>query len=87
MKQPTKQQLQSLKNIKVRSDIKSFKIVNIFEDDHCQCADVLINGIPLEFMWYDSVGFLEYWDESDRAFKLLLECIPHAVDTTIENQE
>jgi hypothetical protein len=87
MKQTYQQQLQSLKNIKVRSDIRSLEILNIFEDDHCQCAEARINGIPLEFMWYDSIGFLEYWDESDRAFKLLLECIPHAVDTTLENQE
>ena len=39
MKQPTKQQLQSLKNIKVRSDIKPFKIVNIFEVEHGQYGE------------------------------------------------
>jgi len=70
---------QQLLNIKSPSDIKSFEVVDIYEDDNAQCADVIINGIPIEFLWYDEVGFVSYWNESKKAFDALLEAIDYSV--------
>lgn len=70
---------QQLLNIKSPSDIKSFEVVDIYEDDNAQCADVIINGIPIEFLWYDNVGFVSYWNESKKAFDALLEAIEYSV--------
>ena len=70
---------QQLLNIKSPSDIKSFEVTDIYEDDNAQCADVIINGIPIEFLWSDNVGFVSYWNESKKAFDTLLEAIDHSV--------
>ena len=64
-----------LLNIETRSDVKSLEVLKIYEDDHLQCADVIINDVPVQFLWYDDIGFLEYWDESDRAFKALKDSL------------
>ena len=69
----------SLLNIKNKKDIKSFEVTSIYEDDHLQCADCIINGIDVEFLWFDNVGFVEYWNESKKAFNDLKEAIKTSV--------
>lgn len=76
----------TLKAIKERADIKSLEILKEYEDDHQMCADVKINGIQVEFLWYDTLGFLEYWDESDRAFKKLVECLAYEIQRAEEEE-
>lgn len=71
--------INTLKNIKTVDDIKTFKY-EFFDDDHLQCANCIINGIPIDFMWYDEVGFCEYWDESPKAFLKLLYAIERAIE-------
>ena len=69
----------SLLNIKNKKDIKSFEVTAIYEDDHQQCAECIINGIAVEFLWYDNVGFVDYWNESKKAFNDLKEAIKHSI--------
>jgi hypothetical protein len=80
-----KNTIQDLKNIQTPQDIKSFEVLDIFEDDNAQCASCKINGVAIEFLWYDSVGFVEYWNESKKAFKQLLDAINHSVDMATED--
>ncbi len=67
--------LKKLTEINTAADIKSFEVRDEYEDDHQQCAEVTINGIDCEFMWYDNVGFIHYWDESNKAFDALKQAI------------
>ena len=71
--------VKDLLKIKTCEDIKALVIEDEYEDDHLQCADVIINGVPIEFNWYDNLGFLLYWDESPRAFEDLLNAIETSV--------
>ena len=80
----TKQQIKQLAQIKTIQDIKSLDITNEYVDDHEQCADVEINGIAVEFLWYDNLGFLEYYDESAKAAAKLLKSIRFIVFDAIE---
>ena len=79
-KETPKPKMKDLLNIQNRSDIKSFEILERYEDDHLQCSLVLINGIKIGFQYYDELGFLDYYDESDRAFNNLKEAIKTSVD-------
>jgi len=78
-------QIKTLLSIATPSDITSFVINDIYVDDHAQCADVVINGVPIEFLWYDNVGFVEYWNESKKAFDKLINAINTAVVMTLED--
>lgn len=81
----TNEQIANLLSIKQPSDITSFVIEDIYEDDHQMCADVVINGVRVEFLWYDNVGFVEYWGESKKAFDKLVGAIKAAVNMAIED--
>ena len=80
----THQQIKQLAQIKTIQDIKSLDVTNEYEDDHQQCADVEINGIAIEFLWYDNLGFLEYYDESAKAAAKLLKSIQFIIYNAIE---
>jgi len=77
--------IKPLTKIKNKSDIKSFKVIDEYEDDHQQCALVKINGIKMEMMWYDELGFLQYWNESPKALKRLIKAIQHCCLVAMEN--
>jgi hypothetical protein len=81
----TIEQIKNLLSIATPADITSFVINDIYEDDHAQCADVVINGVPLEFLWFDNVGFIDYWNESPKAFDKLLSAITAAVTMVLES--
>lgn len=81
----TIEQIKNLLSIATPADITSFVINDIYEDDHAQCADVVINGTPLEFLWYDNVGFIDYWNESKKAFDKLRSAIDGAVTMVLES--
>ena len=84
MKEINYSDLKSLFNIQTPADIKSFEVRDEYEDDHQQCAEVTINGIDCEFMWYDSVGFIHYWEESNKAFNELRRAIAVFVQQKVE---
>jgi hypothetical protein len=84
MKEIKYSDLKSLFNIQTPADIKSFEIIDEYEDDHQQCAEVTINGINCDFMWHDSVGFIHYWGESKKAFKKLKGGIVAYVQQQVE---
>lgn len=84
MKEINYSDLWSLFRINTREDIKSFEVRDEYEDDHQQCAEVTINGIDCEFMWYDSVGFIHYWEESNKAFNELQSGIVAYVQQQVE---
>lgn len=80
----TKQQIEQLLQIKSVDDIRSVEIENEYTDDHQHCADVKINDIDLEMLWYDDLGFLKYWDESPKALKRLIRAIRHCCFVAME---
>ena len=80
-----KNEIKALLQIKSAKDIKSVIIEDEYEDDHQQCAMVKINGIEMEMMWYDELGFLHYWNESPKAFKRLIKAIQHCCLEAMEN--
>ena len=80
----TNEQIAAVISIREPSDITSFKVENVYEDDHAMCADVVINGTPLEFLWYDNVGFIEYWKESPKAMNHLVNAIMAAIQMKLD---
>ena len=75
-----KAELQVLKAIASLDDIKTVKIVNIFEDDHLMCADTKVNGIDIGFYYCDTLGFLDYWDDSSRAKQDLFAALQNSIE-------
>lgn len=69
--------IETLMKIKTADDIKTVEVLNYFTDDHQQCATVEVNGAKIEFLWYDNLGFLEYWKDSAKAAKDLVDNIKH----------
>jgi hypothetical protein len=80
-------QIKKLLKIKNRSDIKSFEILDEYEDDHLPCAECKINGIEIAFMWYDNLGALYYWKDSDSAFNDLKTYIKNEFDMAVDFEE
>jgi hypothetical protein len=78
------EQIKNLLSIVTPADITSFVVNDIYEDDHLQCVDVVINGTPLEFLWYDNVGFINYWNESKKAMNELVGAIHAAVQMKLD---
>jgi len=74
-----------LSKIQKREDIKSFKIIEQLIDDNLQCAVVEINGIEIEFNYYDDLGFLTYYHDSDTAFNDLKESIKNSIEIHKDN--
>lgn len=81
----TNEQIAAVISIREPSDITSFVIKSVYEDDHAQCADVVINGTRLEFLWYDNIGFIEYWSESPKAMSHLVNAIMAAVQMKLDD--
>lgn len=78
------QTIEDLKKIKTPQDIKSFIILKRYEDDHLLCAIVFINGIKIEFLYYDELGFLKYWHDSPSAFNDLLKSLQYEINVLLE---
>ena len=78
-------QIKNLLFIATPADITSFVVEDIYEDDHAQCADVVINGAPLEFLWYEDLGFINYWTESKKAMSELVSAIYAAVQMKLDD--
>lgn len=78
---------------KVRSLLKltrktiEMEVGEIYEDDHLLCSDSIINGVPIQFGWYDSLGFLEYWEDSKKAWKDLKTEIESQVEMILDSME
>lgn len=82
----TNEQIATLLSIAIPTDITSFIINDVYEDDHQMCADVTINGVNVEFLWHDNVGFIEYWYESPKAMKALVGAIKSAVYMALDER-
>lgn len=82
----TNDQIAAVISIREPSDITSFVVKTVYGDDHPDGGvDVTINGTTLEFLWYDNIGFIEYWDESPKAMKHLVNAIMTAVQRALED--
>lgn len=79
----TADDIATLLSIKCADDITQVEIIDEYEDDRAICADVKVNGAPIEFMWYDNLGFIRYWNDSPKAKQDLFESIQHSIDTWI----
>lgn len=82
-----KQLMRSLSDIKQQSDIKSFRVRSKWIEDDLHCAHISINGVGLDLWHYDSLGFLDYWRDSKKAFKRLLATIDWTTATYLEEAE
>ena len=81
----TTNDIATLLAIKSVDDIMHVEIIDEYEDDHASCAEVKVNGAPIEFMWYDNLGFIHYWNDSPKAKQELWESIQHSIDAWIVN--
>jgi hypothetical protein len=72
--------IETLMKIKTAADIKTVEVEEYFTDDHQQCATVEVNGAKIEFLWHDNLGFLEYWKDSAKAAKDLVDNIKHTLN-------
>ena len=82
-----KQQIEQLLQIKSIKDITSLNIIDEYTDDHQQCAEVEINGVTMEFLWYDELGFLYYYNESPKAATKLITSIRSNCFMAMERME
>lgn len=64
---------------KTEGEIKDVKVIDTYVDDSLLCAEVEINGIQIEFLYYDKLGFLDYWEESEKALNDLKRSLMNAV--------
>jgi hypothetical protein len=71
--------IETLMKIQTAADIKTVEVEAYYEDDHQQCATAKVNGAEIEFLWYDNLGFLEYWNDSAKAANDLVENIKHTL--------
>jgi len=69
---------------KTEGEIKDVKVIDTYVDDSLLCAEVEINGISIEFLYYDKLGFLDYWSESEKALNDLKRSLINAVFCTTE---
>jgi len=69
---------------KPEGEIKEVEVVDIYVDDSLLCAEVIINGISISFLYYDKLGFLDYWSESEQALNDLKRSIKNAVYCTAD---
>jgi hypothetical protein len=83
----TQQQIKSLLQIKSINDVQSLNIIDEYTDDHLPCAEVEINGINVDFLWYDELGFLRYYKESPAAANRLIDAIHASAGAMAENLE
>lgn len=79
----TADDIKTLLSIKCADDITQVEIIDEYEDDHARCADVKVNGAPIEFMWYENLGFIHYWNDSPKAKQDLFANIQHSIDAWI----
>ena len=63
------------RTIKTKEDIHTFQINKIYEDDHLTCVDLEINGVNVNFNYYDDIGFLYLWKYEEDSFNKLLGAI------------
>ena len=53
-----------------------FEEIDLPNKIYCpKCAIVYINGIRAEFWYYETLGFLDYWKDSNTAFDNLKDAI------------
>lgn len=69
----------NIQEIKTQNDIYQFEIIEEYIDDSLLCAEVMINGTMIEFLWYDRLSFLDEWKQNDDKFNELLGAIEHSL--------
>ena len=79
-----KEELLKLKTI-TKNEIETVVIYRQFSDDNLMCYDVKINGMLVEMYYYDTAGFLEYWDCCDKAKQDLADIVNHCASNSLED--
>lgn len=79
-----KEELLKLKTI-TKNEIETVVICHQFSDDNLMCYDVKINGMLVEMHYYDTAGFLEYWDCCDKAKQDLADIVNHCASNSLED--
>lgn len=80
----TEQLKQLVQQIKQRKHITQFEITDIFEDDHSECCNILINGMHLPIYYYDNINFVHNWQTSAAAFRNLKMAIHNVLQMAID---
>lgn len=72
---------------KVKKGIIDLKVVGSYVDDHLQCREVDINNVRFDFLWYDDVGFLTYYEDSKSATEDLIDAMNTCISIQKEDEE
>ena len=70
--------IDELKKLNNLTKLKSVEVLNAYEDDHCLCMDASINGIKIEFLWYDFevISTLNKWKDNAAAIiEMVKDCV------------
>lgn len=79
-------ELNELLKIQKVEDIKSVELIKDYMDDNLICRTYKINGIIIEFNYYDDLGFMDYYTDSKKAFNNLLEALKNSVEISMETE-
>ena len=82
------QDILNLKTIRTCKDIASFEVLDIYEGEDGEGANVIINGIAINFggeLGYDSVLFVEKYNASAHYFKQLKDMIANECEIVGES--
>lgn len=68
-----------LAQIKQADDIKTCELISMWEDDHCPCVAVKINGVAVSFWWLaDKYAYaFEYAHDSASAKQRVYDCVDY----------
>lgn len=77
---------QLVTTIRRRRDITQFEITEIFEDDHSECCNILINGVEIPIYYYDNINFVHNWRTSKAAFRNLRAAIHNVLEMAADSQ-
>lgn len=78
---PASVALKALKLIKSAADIKSIKVIDTFEDDHCICFNFEMNGQFFERLWsnHTELAAVEYFNESIKAKQIVMQMVDNMI--------
>lgn len=65
-----------IEEIRSPNDIKTLKVIDVWEDDHLNCVGIEINGVRVGLWWVgvEIVGACKYWKD-ERAKRDIIECL------------
>lgn len=77
----TAREIATLTAIKTVEDLKEVVLHSQWNDDHCPCVGVKINGVPVAFWWLtnEAAGAFSYTD-SKKAMTVVLDIVREGIN-------